>query len=72
MRSALTALLFVAACLLSGCAALPDLASNGGLPIAKTGWQLSGGIDLQKQIYFLLLSKPFGSKERKLADGWAK
>ena len=64
--------LFAAVLFVSGCAALPDLATNGGLPIAKTGWNLTGGIDLNKQIYFLLLSKPFGSKERKLADGWAK
>jgi len=42
------------------------------LPLGKSGWEFNGGIDFQKQVYFVYFSRPFGSRERVLADGWAK
>ncbi len=71
MRLALTALAFACAGLVSGCATSP-LTPGGGLPLGKSGWEFNGGIDFQKQVYFVYFSRPFGSRERDLADGWAK
>jgi hypothetical protein len=40
--------------------------------MGKSGWEFNGGVDFAKQVYFVYFSRPFGAKERKLADGWAK
>ena len=71
MRPALTALLCAFAFGISGCASSP-ITSGGGLPLGKSGWEFQGGVDFQKQIYFVYFSRPFGVKESALAAGWAK
>ena len=71
MRLALMAALFACACGLSGCASSP-ITPGGGLPLGKSGWEFNGGVDFQRQVYFVYFSRPFGSRERALADGWAK
>lgn len=71
MRSALTVAALFAALFVSGCASSP-ITPSGGLALGKSGWEFSGGIDLEKRLYFLYFSRPFGAKERALADGWAK
>ena len=71
MRLALMALLCAFAFGLSGCASSP-ITPGGGLPLGKSGWEFNGGVDFQRQVYFVYFSRPFGSRERALADGWAK
>lgn len=63
--------LIIAALFLAGCASMPDL-GGGGLPLGKTGWQLSGGADFEKRVWFVLFSRPFGERESNLADSFAK
>jgi hypothetical protein len=63
MRSALTALL--CAFVLSGCAAMPDM-SGGGLPMGKTGWQMTGGADFDKQVWFVMFWRPWGAAEKSM------
>jgi hypothetical protein len=46
--------------------------SSSGLPLGKSGWQLSGGIDLQKKCWFVCFVKPFGKAEQLAASGFAK
>lgn len=67
MRALALAMLLAA----TGCATMPDL-GGGGLPLGKTGWSLTGGADFDKKVWFVLFSRPFGARESKLADGWAK
>ena len=63
MRSlALVAVLFAA-----GCAAMPLDLKNGGVPLAKSGWQLSGGADFDKKIWYVLFWRPWGEAETKAA-----
>jgi len=60
-------------CLLaSACASLKVDPSSSGLPLGKSGWQLSGGMDLEKQIWFVCFVKPFGKAEQLAAAGFAK
>ena len=40
---------------------------NGGVPLAKSGWQLSGGADFDKQIWYVLFCKPWGKQEKDAA-----
>jgi len=72
MRLALTALVLSCAVFVSGCASVPNLAQDGGLPLGKSGWQFSGGIDLQRQAYWVCFVKPFGAQKRNLTAGWDK
>lgn len=55
---------------LSGCASMPDLGEGGGLPLGKTGWQLSGGADFQKKVWFVCFIRPFGQRENSMAEAW--
>jgi hypothetical protein len=71
MRLALTALAFACAALISGCASSP-ITSGGGLPLGKSGWEFQGGVDWEKRVYFVYFSRPFGAKERAIADGFGK
>ena len=52
----------VAALFLAGCASMPDL-KDGGLPLAGSGWRMTGGADLEKQAWFLLFWRPWGKAE---------
>jgi hypothetical protein len=51
----------------AGCATMPDM-EDGGLPLAKSGWRMTGGADLQKQAWFLLFWRPWGSAEKNAAS----
>jgi hypothetical protein len=72
MRQAQTALLCAFALLGSACASLKVDPSSSGLPLGKSGWQLSGGMDLEKQIWWVCFIKPFGKSEKLAAAGFAK
>jgi len=72
MRQAQTALLCAFVLLASACATLKVDPSSSGLPLGRSGWQLSGGMDLQKQIWFVCFVKPFGKAEQLAASGFAK
>ena len=52
----------VAAIALTGCASMPDL-KDGGLPLAGSGWRMSGGADFEKQAWFVLFWRPWGKAE---------
>lgn len=71
MRSARMVAALFAACFVSGCATSP-ITPGGGLPLGKSGWEFNGGVDFDKKVYFVYFSRPFGSRERALASGWAK
>ena len=71
MRSALTVAALFAAFFVGGCASMP-VPTGGGLPLGKSGWEFSGGIDFEKQVYFVYFARPFGAKETKLVEGWIK
>jgi len=72
MRSARIVALVSFALLASACASLKVDPSTSGLPLGKTGWQLSGGMDLEKQCWFVCFVKPFGKSEQLAASGFAK
>jgi len=72
MRQAQTALLCAFVLLASACATLKVDPSASGLPLGRSGWQLGGGIDFQKQLYFVSFIKPFGKSEKLAAAGFAK
>ena len=46
----------------AGCATMPDM-KDGGLPLAKSGWRMSGGADFEKQAWFVLFWRPWGKAE---------
>ena len=70
MRTGLMAALLSCA-FVSGCASMPKL-SGDGLPLGRTGWQLTGGVDFESGAYWVLFCKPFGAKERTIADSFSK
>jgi len=51
------------ALLATGCASVPVDLNHGGLPLGRSGWQLSGGADLDKKVWFVLFWKPWGKTE---------
>lgn len=55
------------ALLATGCASVPLDLDNGGVPLAKTGWQLSGGADFDRKMWYVLFWKPWGKQERAAA-----
>ncbi len=63
MRLARTALALFAACLVSGCASMPDM-EGGGIRLSKSGWQMTGGADFDKQVWFVMFWKPWGEREK--------
>jgi hypothetical protein len=72
MRSTRIVALCVFALFATACASLHVDPSSSGLPLGKSGWQLSGGIDLQKKCWFVCFVKPFGKAEQLAASGFAK
>ena len=56
----------VVALFCSGCASMPDM-KDGGLPLAKSGWRMSGGADFKKQAWFVLFWRPWGEAETQAA-----
>jgi hypothetical protein len=72
MRQAQTALLCAFVLLGSACASLKVDPSSSGLALGKSGWQLAGGMDLQKKCWFVCFVKPFGKSESLAATGFTK
>jgi len=62
MRLGLMAALLCAA-FISGCVSMPDM-EGGGIPLAKSGWQMTGGADFDKQVWFVMFWKPWGEREK--------
>jgi hypothetical protein len=56
----------VAALFATGCATMPDLKGDG-LPLGKSGWQMTGGADFQKRVWFVTFWRPWGAAETKAA-----
>ena len=50
----------------TGCATMPPLQGEG-LPLAKSGWRMTGGADFQKQVWFVTFWRPWGEVEAKAA-----
>ena len=58
--------LALVALLATGCATMPPLQGEG-LPLAKSGWRMTGGADFQKQLWFVTFWKPWGKQEQDAA-----
>lgn len=58
MRLAVAFVFFTA-----GCASVPTGLDHNGLPLGKSGWQLSGGADFDRKMWFILFYKPWGKQE---------
>jgi len=56
----------VAALFCAGCATMPDLKGDG-LPLGKSGWQMTGGADFQRKVWFVTFWRPWGAAETKAA-----
>ena len=50
----------------TGCATMPPLQGEG-LPLAKSGWRMTGGADFEKKLWFVTFWKPWGEAESKAA-----
>ena len=46
----------------AGCASMPQK-SGTGLPLGKSGWQLHGGADFDRKVWFVTFWKPWGKQE---------
>ena len=46
----------------TGCATMPDM-KGGGLPLGKSGWQLHGGADFDRKVWFVTFWRPWGKQE---------
>jgi hypothetical protein len=46
----------------AGCASMPQL-SGTGLALGKSGWQLHGGADFDKKVWFVTFWRPWGKQE---------
>jgi hypothetical protein len=55
--------LAISALLVAGCASVPVGLDQNGLPLGKSGWQLSGGADVDRKMWFILFYKPWGKQE---------
>jgi hypothetical protein len=53
----------LAAALLAGCASMPSMKGDG-LPLGKSGWQMTGGADFDKQVWFVMFWRPWGAAEK--------
>ena len=47
----------------TGCASVPLDLKNGGVPLARSGWQLSGGADFDRKMWYVLFWRPWGKQE---------
>jgi hypothetical protein len=56
-------LLLALGLLLASCASMPDI-TGGGIPLAKSGWQMTGGADFDKKVWFLMFWRPWGAAEK--------
>jgi hypothetical protein len=56
----------VAALFATGCASMPDM-KGSGLPLGKSGWQLHGGADFQRRVWFVTFWRPWGAAETQAA-----
>ena len=54
----------VVALFCASCATMPDM-KDGGLPLAKSGWRMTGGADFQKQVWFVTFWRAWGEAEVK-------
>jgi len=50
----------------AGCASMPQM-SGSGLPLGKSGWQLHGGADFERKVWFVTFWKPWGKQEKDAA-----
>jgi hypothetical protein len=50
----------------TGCASMPQM-SGSGLPLGKSGWQLHGGADFEKKVWFVTFWRPWGAAETQAA-----
>ena len=55
--------LVLVALLATSCSTMPPLEGEG-LPLAKSGWRMTGGADFQKQLWFVTFWKPWGKQEK--------
>jgi hypothetical protein len=46
----------------AGCASMPQM-SGSGLPLGKSGWQLHGGADFERKVWFVTFWRPWGKQE---------
>jgi hypothetical protein len=46
----------------AGCSSMPQL-SGTGLPLGKSGWQLHGGADFDRKVWFVTFWRPWGKQE---------
>jgi hypothetical protein len=60
------ALALLLALFATGCASMPQM-NGGGLPLGKSGWQFSGGMDFQRKAWVLTFWKPWGAAETQAA-----
>jgi hypothetical protein len=56
----------VAAIALTSCASMPDI-KDGGLPLARSGWRMTGGADFDKKVWFVMFWRPWGRAEQDAA-----
>jgi hypothetical protein len=50
----------------AGCASMPQM-SGTGLPLGKSGWQFSGGMDFERKAWVLTFWKPWGADQAQAA-----
>jgi hypothetical protein len=50
----------------ASCATMPDMKGEG-LPLAKSGWRMTGGADFEKKLWFVTFWRPWGEAESKAA-----
>jgi hypothetical protein len=60
------ALALLLALFATGCASMPQM-NGSGLPLGKSGWQFSGGMDFQRKAWVLTFWKPWGAAETQAA-----
>ena len=46
----------------ASCALMPDMKGEG-LPLAKSGWRMTGGADFNNQVWFVTFWRPWGKAE---------
>ena len=59
--------LALVALLATGCATMPPLQGEG-LPLAKSGWRMTGGADFEKKLWFVTFWRPWGKAEADAAS----